>query len=126
MIDKATIESIVNEQLNPQTEFAVEISVSTGNKILVLIDSDQGVTIDRCVHISRYIEQNLDRDQEDFELEVASAGLSEPLKVPRQYAKNIGRRLDITLPTGIKFQGLLVESNDTKFTIEVEEMIVVE
>jgi ribosome maturation factor RimP len=126
MIDRYTIESIVNEQLNPEIEFLVEVNVSSSNRIMVVIDSEAGITIDKCVEISRYIEQKLDRDNEDFELEVASAGLSEPLKVPRQFKKNIGRNIDITLPSGLKLKGCLTDANDNSFSVETEQLIVVE
>jgi ribosome maturation factor RimP len=123
MVDKGTIETIVKEQLNPENEFIVEINISSGNKILVHIDSDLGITIDRCVQVSKTIEQSLDRDEEDFELEVSSAGLSSPLRVVRQYQKNIGRNLDVLLNSGDKYQGKLLTANDELFILEVEEMI---
>ena len=123
MIDKQHIEELVLEQLNPESEFVVEISVSAANRILVLVDSDSGITIDRCVKISRAIEQNFDREQEDFELEVSSAGLSSPLKVVRQFQKNIGRNLDVVLTGGEKLKGALIAVSDLGFTIEVEKMI---
>lgn len=126
MVDKGTIETIVKEQLNPENEFIVEINISSGNKILVHIDSDLGVTIDRCVQVSKAIEQSLDRDEEDFELEVSSAGLSSPFRVVRQYQKNIGRNLDVLLNSGDKYQGKLLTANDELFTLEVEEMIIPE
>lgn len=123
MVDKSTIESIVNEQLDSENEFIVDISISTGNKILVLIDSNEGITIDRCVKVSRAIEGSLDRDKEDFELEVSSSGLSSPLKVIRQYQKNIGRNLDVLLNNGDKFTGKLLKADDVELSLEVEEMI---
>lgn len=123
MVDKSTVESIVKEQLDSEKEFVVDITISTGNKILVLIDSDEGITIDRCVKVSRAIEGSLDREEEDFELEVSSAGLSSPLKVVRQYQKNIGRNLDILLNNGDKHTGKLLKADEEAFTLEVEEMI---
>ena len=123
MVEKSRIETIVNEQLNSEKEFIVDISISTGNKILVLIDSDSGVTIDRCVIVSKAIEESLDRDEEDFELEVSSAGLSSSLKVVRQYKKNIGRNIDILLNSGEKYIGKILEANDLGFLLEVEEMV---
>ncbi len=123
MVDKSRIEAIVNEQLNSEKEFIVDLSISTGNKILVHIDSDSGVTIERCVIVSKAIEESLDREEEDFELEVSSAGLSSSLKVVRQYKKNIGRNLDVLLNSGEKYSGKIVEANDLEFLLEVEEMI---
>jgi ribosome maturation factor RimP len=126
MIDKKLIEDIVNQNFNSDSEFIVDISVSSANKIFVVIDSDSGITIDRCVDISRAIEQQLDRDKEDFELEVASAGLSEPLKIARQYSKNIGRNVDVVLLDGAKKTGKLLSASLDGFQIEVQEKELVE
>lgn len=126
MISKGTVESIVNQHINTDNEFVVEISVSSSNKIIVLIDSDDGITIDRCVLVSKAIEQSFDRDEEDFELEVSSAGLSSPLKVVRQYQKNIGRNLDVVLANGTKMQGKLLSATESSFSIEVQEKVVLE
>ena len=123
MISKQKIEDIVNEHIDPSSEYIVEVTVSASNSILVLIDSDEGISSDRCVKVSRAVEQSLDRDEEDFELEVSSAGLSSPLKVVRQYKKNIGRHLDVVTSNGQKYTGKLVEVDDNNFAIEVEEMV---
>jgi ribosome maturation factor RimP len=123
MIDRGTIEAIVSGQLNPEKEFIVELTISSGNQILVLIDSDDGITIDRCVNVSKAIEQSLDREQEDFELEVSSAGLSTPFKVVRQYKKNLGRELDVVLNSGQKLKGKLLNVSDLSIVLEVEEMV---
>lgn len=87
MITNTKVENIVLQQLDSKIEFIVDISVSSANQIKVLLDGDQGITIERCVEISRAIEQSFDREAEDFELEVSSAGLSETLRLPRQYKK---------------------------------------
>ncbi|MDD4385407.1 MAG: ribosome assembly cofactor RimP [Bacteroidales bacterium] len=123
MISKERIESIISECIDSEKEFVVDITISASNNILVLIDSDEGISIDRCVKVSRAIEQNLDRDEEDFELEVSSAGLSSPLKVVRQYKKNLGRLLNVIPIEGEKVTGKLVDVNENDFTIEVEEMV---
>lgn len=126
MIEKKFIESVVNQHLEPKTEFIVDVSVSANNRILVIIDSDTGITIDRCVDVSRAIEQQLDRDKEDFELEVASAGLSEPLKIVRQYIKNIGRTVEVVMNSGVKKFGTLLSASNEGFSIEVQEKELVE
>lgn len=126
MISKSTVEDIVNQHINAESEFVVDISISSSNKILVLIDSDEGITIDRCVQVSRAIEQSFDRDKEDFELEVSSAGLSSPLKVVRQYKKNIGRSLDVVLANGTKVRGKLIAANESSFSLEFEEKLMLE
>jgi ribosome maturation factor RimP len=123
MIDRSTIDAIVNSQLDAEKEFVVDLSISSGNHIVVLIDSDEGITIDRCVKVSKAIEESLDREAEDFDLEVSSAGLSSPLKVFRQYQKNIGRELDIILTSGEKFRGKLLEATEAGINLEVLEMV---
>lgn len=123
MIDKKLVEDIVNEQLNSDEEFVVDITVSTSNKIMVLLDGDNGITIDRCVKVSRAIEQSFDREEEDFELEVASAGLSESLRLPRQFQKNVGRSLEVVKVDGQKIKGLLLSANHEAFVLEVESMV---
>lgn len=123
MIDKKLVEEIVNEQLNPDEEFVVDISVSASNKIIVLLDGDNGITIDRCVKVSRAVEQSFDREEQDFELEVASAGLSESLRLPRQYKKNVGRSLEVVKSDGQKLKGLLLSANDSSLVLEIESMV---
>ena len=89
MINKSEIEQIVIAQLDEATQFLVDITVSTSNKINVYIDGFEGVSIDDCIRVSRAIEGNYDRDVEDFELEVSTAGLDLPFKVIQQYEKNL-------------------------------------
>ncbi len=75
--------------------FLIDFSVSPDNKIIVVIDGDKGVKVEDCINISRAIEHNLDREEEDFALEVTSAGAASPLRLPRQFEKNIGRKLQV-------------------------------
>ncbi|NMH27077.1 ribosome assembly cofactor RimP [Flavobacterium silvaticum] len=75
--------------------FLIDLSVNEANKITVTLDGDNGVTLQDCIDISRAVEHNLDREEQDFSLEVASAGVSSPLKIRRQYKKNIGRFLKV-------------------------------
>lgn len=113
MISKENIFSLIEEKLSESEYFLVSLDVSAGNKIKLIIDSMKGITIEECVQFSRLIEHNLDRDIEDFELEVTSPGLTTPLKVKEQYIKNIDRELDV-----------FVEGNDKKITgklLEVNE-----
>lgn len=88
------------------------------NKIIVLIDREGGVGINQCVEVSRFIEKSLDRDAEDFELEVSSAGLDAPFKVLRQYQKNIGKEVDVKLADGKKVKGQLIEANEKGITVQ--------
>jgi len=89
MIDKLKIAELVNEKLT-EDQFLVDVTVSSSNVIHVMVDSDTGISINQIVEISRFIEGNLDREVEDFELSVFSAGLSEPFTLVRQYKKNVG------------------------------------
>lgn len=88
--------------------FLIDLTISEGNKIVVTLDGDNGVNLQDCIDISRAIEHNLDREEEDFSLEVASAGATSLLKFPRQYRKNIGRKLQV-----IKKDGSIIEANIT-------------
>lgn len=107
MIEKSKIEALVNAKIEGSDIFLVEIHVSPKNNIVVVIDSDNGLSIDRCIEVSRAVEHNLDRELEDFSLEVTSYGLDKPLILRRQYEKNIGRNLSITLNDGTKLKGEL-------------------
>ena len=125
MIDRDQVEQIVSGLLDPVQEFIVEVSVSPSNHIVVLIGSEQGITISRCVELSKTIEEQLDREKEDFQLEVSSAGLSS-LKVERQYSKHIGRELEVLLNAGTKMQGTLMDVTPENFTLEYQSKEVVE
>lgn len=118
MIDKIKIAELVNEKLT-EDQFLVEVTVSSSNVIHVMVDSDTGISINQIVEISRFIESNLDREVEDFELSVFSAGLSEPLSLVRQYKKNIGTEIDILLTSGQKQTGILIKADDQGIDLEV-------
>ena len=94
--------------------FLIDFSVSEGNQIKVVIDGDKGVTVNDCIIISRAIEHNIDRDEIDFSLDVSSAGVSEPLLIPRQYLKNIGRNLKVITKNNDVCQGKLEKANEKK------------
>lgn len=126
MISKEQIEQIIAPRIDEEGLFIVEITVSSSNHISVFIDGDKGVTIDQCIAISRFIEENLNRDEEDYELDVSSAGLDLPLKITRQYIKNIGRLVDIVYKNGQKLTGKLVGANDSGFDVEVEKNVQVD
>jgi ribosome maturation factor RimP len=109
MIKAALIRSYLEEELTRSGKFLVDVTVSTGNKIVVYIDSLKGVTLDECILVNRFLESKLDREVEDFELEVSSPGLDKPLKLPVQYEKNLGRMLDVVKTDGNKISGKLAE-----------------
>lgn len=120
MKDKKFIEEKVTEILGNEDLFLVEVKVSKNNNIQVFIDGDNGVKIQDCIDLSRALEECLDRESEDFELSVLSFGLEEPLKLQRQYVKNIGRSLQVETEEA-SFTGLLVEANEESFTIELKK-----
>lgn len=101
-------------------KFLVDLHISKDNRINVSIDGDNGINIDDCIELSRYIESHLDREVEDFELNVASAGLDTPLKLLRQYKKNVGRSLRVEMMTGETKEGVLVEAMDERVVLKLD------
>lgn len=120
MIDKKQVENVVNEWLADKDYFLVDVTVSTDDCIVVTIDHAEGVWIEDCAELSRFIEAHLDRDQEDYELEVGSAGLGQPFRVHRQYEIHVGEMVETQTRDGHKYQGTLTEVSDNGFTLEVE------
>ena len=118
MIDKAHIAELVNEKL-ADDQFLVDVTVSSSNVIHIMVDSDNGISINQIVEISRYVEGKLDRDAEDFELSVFSAGLSEPFRLVRQYRKNVGTEIEVVLSNGQKMAGVLQKADDQGIDLEV-------
>ena len=121
MINKDTVRSIVEEWLDGKEYFLVDIEISPDDRIVVEIDHADGVWIEDCVELSRFIEDHLSRDEEDYELEVGSAGLGQPFKVAQQYHCFVGKDVEVLDADGKKYKGVLkaVEGND--FTVTVEE-----
>lgn len=117
MIDKSKVETIVNEWLAGRDYFLTDMSVSPDNRIVVEIDHKEGVWIDDCVQLSRYIEARLDRDAEDYELEVGSAGIGQPFKVHRQYENHVGEQVEVLTRAGEKLKGILKEASGGNFTV---------
>ncbi|MEM0517779.1 MULTISPECIES: ribosome assembly cofactor RimP [Aequorivita] len=97
--------------------FLIDLNISEDNQIRVILDGDSGVTVEDCIAVSRQIEHNLDREEYDFSLEVMSAGISEPLTMPRQYKKNIGRTLKIRTKNDEKIEGELTTANEESCTL---------
>ena len=98
--------------------FLVDLSINEANKISINLDGDQGVNLQDCIDISRLIENGLDREEQDFSLEVASAGVSTPLKFVRQYKKNIGRTLKVKTNTSEEIEAKLVTADEEKISLE--------
>jgi len=127
MISREQVELLIEDKLKDGDYFVVSLEISATNKIKLVIDSMSGITIDDCVAFSREIEHNLDRENEDFELEVTSPGLHLPLKVKQQYVKNIGQNLDVLLIDGsTKIKGLLKEVKDEAIVLVEESKVKVE
>ena len=100
--------------------FLVDITVSPDDKIVVEIDHAEGVWIDDCVELSRYIESKLNREEEDYELEVGSAGIGQPFKVLKQYLIHVGKDVEVMTKDGKKWTGVLADANEENFTLTVE------
>lgn len=120
MIDKQLLTETVQNALEGTDAFLVDVRVNPANEIVVEIDSSTGVDIDTCAALTRRIEEVFDRDVEDYQLEVGSAGLTAPFKVRGQYEKNLGNEIEILTADGRKLRGTLVEvAEDGAFTVEI-------
>ena len=126
MIEKSVVSQIVNEWLSEKEYFLVDVSVAPDNRIVVEIDHAEGVWIEDCVELSRYIESKLDREQEDFELEVGSAGIGQPFKVLQQYLNHIGKEVEVLTADGRKLAGVLKDADEEKFTVTVAKKVKLE
>ncbi len=121
MINKEKVIALVEERMNELNNglYIVELTISSANSIHVEIDKIVGgVTVTDCVSVSRNVEHNLDRDEEDFELHVSSAGLDKPLRHINQYIKNIGRRVEIVRKDGEKLEGEIIKITDDTMIIK--------
>jgi ribosome maturation factor RimP len=117
MIEK---QKMVKESIEGTGLFIVAVKVSSSNRITVLADRNEGITIDECASIHRAVENGLDRDAEDFELQVSSPGLDSPFCVTEQYFKNQGRRVEVTDNEGVKYTGTLKNVTSGGFELETE------
>lgn len=120
MIDKKKVESIVSEWLADKEYFLTDLSVSEDDRIVVEIDHKDGVWIDDCVALSKYIEDRLDRNDEDYELEVGSAGIGQPFKVHRQYENHVGDAVEVVTKSHDKLRGVLSAVNDNEVSLVVK------
>jgi ribosome maturation factor RimP len=120
MTDKEYIKGLVEEFMKGTELFIVAVKVSSANRITVLADKTNGITIDECAAIHRHIESHLDRDKEDFELQVSSPGLDLPFSVIEQYYKNEGKKVEVIDNEGSKFTGKLKNVTAGGFELETE------
>jgi len=123
MIEKKMLIALTEEYLEDSPNYLVDVLVGVDNTITVEIDNDKGVDIDDCVALSRHLESKLDRDTEDFELTVTSAGLTSPFKTRRQYKKYEGKEVEVLGKNGQKMTGLLKSSDAEGFTLTVTRKV---
>ncbi len=121
MISKETVKNLVGEWLSDKEYFLVDASVDEQNKITVEIDHKDGVWIEDCCALSKFIEAGLDREVEDFELEVGSAGIGQPFKVVQQYINSIGYDVEILTADGKKMEGTVKSADEAGFVVTVEQ-----
>lgn len=120
MIDKETVIQIVEEWMEETPFFLVDVRITPDNEIDVEFESEEDeVRIDDCVDLSKFLEDKLDREKEDFALEVGSAGLGQPFKVLKQYLLHIGEEVEVISKAGQKFSGVLKDADEAGFTVTV-------
>lgn len=123
MIDKNVVRLVVEEWLQGKDYFLVDITVSADDRIVVEIDHAEGVWIEDCVDLSRFIESRLSRDEADYELEVGSAGIGQPFKVKQQYVNHIGKEVETLTREGKKLRGILTAADEEHFTLAVAKKV---
>lgn len=123
MLDATTIKDFVESRLEGTDLYLVDLKIGKDNLIEVTVDSDGPISIEDCEKLTREIEAEFDRDVEDYTLEVGSAGLTSPLKLPRQYKKYIGQEIEVLLKEGKKISGILKSADDSGFTLVTEEKV---
>lgn len=123
MIDRVALSAFVDDFLKDSDLFLVDVSVSKDNNVVVEIAGPEGVDIDTCVALTRAIEGEFDRDKEDYELEVGSAGLTSPFKVSRQYSLNKGNKVEVLTRGGEKLHGVLGDSDNEGFDLITVEKV---
>lgn len=121
MINKNIVKTFVDEWLQDKEYFLVDVEVTPDDRIVVEIDHKDGVWIEDCAALSRFIEEHLNRDEEDYELEVGSAGLGQPFKVVQQYENCIGEEVEVLKKDGKKFAGILKSVNAPAFVVTIKE-----
>ena len=126
MIDKAKVQALVEQWLQGKDYFLTDLTVTPDDCITVEIDQAEGVWIEDCVQLSRFIEDHLSRDEEDYELEVGSAGLGQPFKVLRQWQNHVGKQVEVITTDGRKLKGTLQAADAEQITLAVRQKVQVE
>ncbi len=121
MITKQDVLDAVAQKIEDDGNFIVEVSVGPSNEIRLVVDSERGIPISYCEELDALVETKLDRDKEDYSLEVSSAGICTELKVFGQFRKNIGNKVEVTMPNGAWIRGVLVDATEDGFDVETEE-----
>ena len=117
LMQKELVKELINRALDEnESLFLIDFEIKSDNQIFVVIDGDKGVSVNDCIDVSRTIEHNLDREEEDFSLEVTSAGVAAPLSIPRQFKKNIGRKLAVKLKEEA-IEANLEDANEEEITL---------
>ena len=116
---KENIQKLLAEALSLQPDlFLIDLHIDDQSRVHVVLDGDNGVSLEQCIKVSRHIEHQLDREVHDFSLEVSSAGATHPLKMVRQYKKNIGRKLAVNTIDNDNFKATLTQADDDQITLE--------
>ncbi len=123
MLKEEDIHYAIETILKDSGLFLVDVNISKGNRIRILIDKQEGINIEECARVNRLLGSRMNRDKEDFDLEVSSPGVGAPLIVFRQYLKNIGKEVDVIKKDGIKVSGRLTRVDDTGLFLEITEKI---
>ena len=123
MIEKKSVCQIVEEWLQEKDYFLVEVTVTPDSRIVVEIDHAEGVWIEDCVELSRFIESKLNREEEDYELEVGSAGIGQPFKVLQQYINHVGGEVEVLTKKGVKLTGILKSADENHFVVGVQKKV---
>ena len=126
MIDKQKVNELVEQWLDGKDYFLTDLTVTPDDCITVEIDHADGVWIDDCVQLSRFIEDHLNRDEEDYELEVGSAGLGQPFKVLRQWQNHVGKEVEIITADGRKLKGMLKAADTDNLTLTTRQKVLPE
>jgi ribosome maturation factor RimP len=117
-MDNGKVRALVDEALEENKSlFLIDLFISAENKIKVTVDGDNGVPLSECIRISRNVEHNLDREEDDFSLEVTTPDISQPLSEKRQYIKNVGRILKVKTTKDEKFEGTLSFANENEIEL---------
>ena len=121
MINKETIQTLTEEWLSGNDYFLVDINFGADDRIVIEIDHADGVWIEDCAELSRFLQERLGDELGEFELEVGSAGLGQPFKVAQQYINHVGDMVEVLDLEGKKFQGILKAVDGNNFTVTVQE-----